>query len=108
MEMETRSPCEVACTLPPLEMRKRRAEVLDAIKGHVQEQKELPDGYALRFDGDAQRLEDVVRLIGLERACCSFLRFRLSVEPQNGPLWLELTGPPGTKQFIRAEMGLAD
>lgn len=106
--METKPTCEVACTLPPLEMRKRRAEVLDVLKGCVREQKELPDGYALRFDADAERLQDVARLIGLERSCCSFLRFRLTVEPQGGPLWLELTGPPGTKEFIRNQMGLAD
>ena len=42
--------------------------------------------------------------IDLERRCCAFLRFRLTVEPGEGPIWLELTGPPGTREFLAAEL----
>ena len=43
--------------------------------------------------GQVQRLE--------QRKCCSFLRFALVVAPGEGPVWLELTGPEGTKELLR-------
>jgi hypothetical protein len=36
----------------------------------------------------------------LLRQCCPFLRFAITVEPGNGPIWLEMTGPEGTKEFL--------
>lgn len=35
-----------------------------------------------------------------ERQCCRFFRFRLTIEPDLGPFWLEVTGPPGVKEFL--------
>ncbi len=43
--------------------------------------------------------------IQLERQCCPFLRFQLTVEPGGGPIWLELTGPPGTREFLAHGVG---
>ncbi len=40
--------------------------------------------------------------VSAERQCCRFLRFGITVEPDNGPVFLELTGPPGTREFIAA------
>jgi len=37
-----------------------------------------------------------------ERRCCRFLRFRVTVEPDEGPMLLELTGPEGTRDFLTA------
>jgi hypothetical protein len=45
-------------------------------------------------------------LIDLERQCCPFLRFELKVLPANGPIWLELTGPEGTRDFLRTVLNL--
>jgi hypothetical protein len=44
----------------------------------------------------------LAQLITFERECCPFLRFSLRLEPANGPLWLELTGPEGTKVFLQS------
>jgi hypothetical protein len=41
----------------------------------------------------------------LESQCCPFLRFQLTVELGGGPVWLELTGPPGTRDFLAQEIG---
>ena len=97
----------IACKLNPPEFQQRRADVLLKIKQHVKEQKSLTKGYALRFEGSEQRLEDAMHLLRLERDCCSFLTIKLTAEPDNGPIWLELTGPAGAKAFIKDEMGLA-
>lgn len=97
----------IACKLNPPEFQKRRVDVLLRIKQHVKEQKSLTNGYALRFEGNEQRLEDAMQLLRLERDCCSFLTIKLTAEPGKGPIWLELTGPAGAKAFIKDEMGLA-
>jgi hypothetical protein len=40
----------------------------------------------------------------LERRCCAFLHLRLTVRPGEGGIWLEMTGPPGTPEFLAAEV----
>ena len=94
----------VACTLSEPELAARRAGVLAAIRRDQQEARWLPDGVALRFAAAPDRLATLATFIDLERRCCAFLRFRLTVEPGGGPIWLELTGPPGTREFLAAEL----
>jgi hypothetical protein len=35
-----------------------------------------------------------------ERQCCRFLRFAIVVEPDGGPIALQLSGPTGTRAFL--------
>jgi hypothetical protein len=95
----------VACSLSEPELQTRRAGVLAEVRRSGQEARWLPDGVALRFLASAEQLEMLGAFIELERRCCAFLRFRLTVEPGGGPVWLELTGPPGTRDFLAAELG---
>ena len=94
----------VACTLTEPELAARRTGVLAAIRRDQQEARWLPDGVALRFSAEPDRLAMLAAFIDLERRCCAFLRFRLTVEPGGGPVWLELTGPPGARDFLAAEV----
>ena len=96
----------VACSLPAPELREREATVLAKIRARVQEVKDLDSGYALRFDPEEALLADLATLIDLERQCCPFLRFGLEVLPANGPIWLELTGPEGTRELLRTVLNL--
>jgi hypothetical protein len=57
------------------------------------------------FDFDApmgETLATIARAVEAERHCCRFLRFGITVEPDGGPVFLELTGPAGTREFIGA------
>jgi len=96
----------IACTLLEGERQRRRSEVLERVFSRVQETRPLEDGYALRFIADEAELADLLQLIQLERQCCPFLKFRLTVEPGGGPVWLEMTGSPGAKSFLESAMGL--
>jgi hypothetical protein len=96
----------IAYTLLEAERQQRRTQVLDRVASRVQETRPLDDGYALRFQADDAALTELMQLIQLERQCCAFLRFRLTVEPGGGPVWLELTGPGGTKSFLESALGL--
>jgi hypothetical protein len=97
----------VACSLAAPEMRARRDGLVAEVRRGVEETKRVPGGIALRFPGAARWVETLAGLMALERECCRFLRFRLSAEPDGGPLWLSVTGPRGTAEFLRVELGLA-
>lgn len=90
----------IACTLTSLELQERRASILEKISRSVLQVKELNCGYAYSFSPEENRLQELAAMIDLERRCCPFLQFRLTVEANGGPVWLELTGPEGTKQFL--------
>jgi hypothetical protein len=96
----------VVCSLTTPELREREATVLAKIRARVQEVKNADCGYALRFEPEGGLLADLATLIDLERQCCPFLRFHLQVLPANGPIWLELTGPEGTRDFLRTILEL--
>jgi hypothetical protein len=63
---------------------------------------ELRDGYAFRVPGDTKSIAVVTELIAAERECCPFLTFELTVPPNMGPLIVSVTGPSGTKDFLKA------
>ncbi len=96
----------IACTLTDAAFQQRRTEMLPRIQEQIQSLKLLDAGYALEFAADEAVLEDVFRLIQLERQCCAFLQFDLTLEPDHGPVWLSLTGPEGTKAFLENVLGL--
>ena len=68
----------------------------------ARERRELPDGRAFRFDADA--LDEIARWVAYERLCCPFLRFAIELAPEGGPVWVRLTGPAGTREFLSAEL----
>jgi hypothetical protein len=92
----------IVCTLSAEELNVRREEIARNVLGGVQEVAELPDGYALRFPADASWAEKLLTFVMGERACCEFFTFELIFEPRQGPLWLHLRGPAGTKEVVAA------
>lgn len=90
----------IACSLTAPELQVRRTEVLQKARAAALEVKEKEDGFAYRFPSNESLLVDLLTLIQLEHQCCPFLKITLIVEAGAGPIWLELTGPPGTKEFL--------
>jgi hypothetical protein len=90
----------IACGLTDAEFRERRSDTLQKVGQMVLEVKELVNGYAYRFPSDDDTFTQIADLVRFEKACCPFLRFRITVESGNGDLWLELTGEQGTKTFL--------
>ena len=74
--------------------------MLQKVRAAALEVKETEDGFAYRFPSNDSLLADLSTLIQLEHQCCPFLKITLIVEAGSGPIWLELTGPPGTKEFL--------
>src|SRR6185437_15224256 len=94
----------VACCLSDQELRVREATLLTEFKAALVATEELPDGYAFQVPGDKKWLALVADLIIAERQCCPFLTFELTAEPKMGPLALRVTGPAGTKEFLKTSL----
>ena len=92
----------VACTLTPTTIATRRAALLPGLWQRALERQDTPDGYRLRFDSSGETLHAIMATVDAERQCCRFLEFQLIVEPDGGPVWLALSGPPGTRDFLAA------
>jgi hypothetical protein len=95
----------VACGLSDPELRARRGGMLAEFRRACLEQRWLGNGLALRFAAEPGRLAFLSELLELERQCCRFLTFGLEVAPDGGPIWLTLTGPEGTAEFLAHELG---
>jgi len=57
----------------------------------------------LRFAPDDQILGDVARAVDPERQCCRFLSFTITVDPDSGPITLDLDWPPGLTALFLIE-----
>ena len=68
--------------------------------------RELPDGYEFELPADNKTYQLLTEWAFQERLCCPFFEIELRLDRENGPLWLRLTGRPGTKEFIKMEFGL--
>jgi hypothetical protein len=85
--------------------RERQHVLMKKFQASLQETQGLQDGYAFRLPANAATILDVAEFITIERLCCPFLNFELTLGPAGSPLWLRLTGRPGVKEFIEAEFG---
>lgn len=92
----------IVCSLTPAALRARREGLLADLRRRAAAREELPDGHRLRFAADDGILAVLAHAIDAERQCCRFLRFTLTVEPGEGPIVLDLTGPAGAREFVAA------
>lgn len=70
----------------------------------IQERHDLPDGLA--FQIAAADYELVVAFVAQERRCCPFYQFNIEVTPNDGPIWLRITGASDVKAILTG--GLRD
>lgn len=97
---------EVSCKLTSPELQKRKETVIASLKKQILEKKELQNGYAYRFEGNDQVIDELVEFVKSERSCCSFFTFGLLFSGDGSEAWLNLTGPEGAKEMIAGEIGL--
>ena len=90
----------IICTLNEAEFRERERAVLQQIKATVIDMKETDHGYVIRFPSDDASFAAVNEFIVLERRCCPFLDFQMTIPRGEGDIHLELSGADGAKEFI--------
>ena len=91
----------IACSLTTAELRDREARVLAQFRSAVIETEELQNGYAFRLSGDGEWIGLIAELMVAERECCPFLAFEVIALPNKGPVIVRVTGPAGTKEFLK-------
>jgi hypothetical protein len=99
--MTDRPPLPVACSLSGPTLAKRRAGLFTDLARRRQEVRWLAAGGhpTIRL-----RTGDIGAIGRIYPARKRMLRFQLTVEPGGGPVWLELTRPPGTREFLAEEI----
>jgi hypothetical protein len=105
MDQDTSDALPVACTLTAAEAAAMRDDLLPALLTRATARERIEGGFRWRFAPEADLLTKVAAVIETERRCCRFLRFALVVEPGDGPVWLALTGPEGTEEFLSGFTG---
>ncbi|MBV8514487.1 MAG: hypothetical protein JO260_04225 [Acidobacteria bacterium] len=95
----------ICCNMMAMTREERgRYEVLRAkLEAAVTSVEELADGYSLGLREGGLAPGELAEWISFEKRCCPF--FTLSAGEQGGSQRLQLTGPDGVKDFIRAEFG---
>ena len=96
----------IVCTLTAEALSARRQGLLSELLQQAAGKELLPDGLRLQFAASGERLSSIANAIEAERHCCRFLRFTLTVEPDEGQFTLDLTGPQGTREFVAALLGM--
>jgi hypothetical protein len=95
----------IACTLTPAEFQSMREGLLPGLLAKASEKEAIRSGFRWKFDFEQNLVKEAASVMETEHRCCKFLRFVLTVEPDDGPVWLEVTGPQGTEEFLSALTG---
>lgn len=102
----------LACDLTAIPASEREEHLVTAPKlfETAQEVQELPNGFAIRFLNEPGKFMEIAKFIESERLCCPFFDLRVEVEPNQGPLWLRLTGGEGVKELLQSTLfdGIGD
>jgi hypothetical protein len=91
----------IMCSLTPDALSQRADDLLPRLASAATECAPIEGGYRFAFAPRTETLNALVGVIEAERQCCRFLRFQLIVEADGGLFRLEVTGPPGTQEFLR-------
>jgi hypothetical protein len=89
----------IVCRLQPAELNARANQLLPGVVAAAKVRYAIENGFRFEFQPDSEVLASIVRMIDAERQCCQFLRFQLTIEAAGGPVVLDVTGPPGSREF---------
>jgi hypothetical protein len=90
----------VVCSLDPGALNARREGLVSELLRRARTREHLANGLRVSFATTDDTFGLIMRTVELERRCCRFLRFQITVEPDGGPVSVELTGPAGTREFL--------
>ena len=95
----------LACNMGVFTPAQREAHILNTTQlvQTIQSIQEIENGYVFIFPDETESIIELAEFISNERLCCPFLKFMLTVNSNNDPISLSLTGPIGTQEFLREE-----
>jgi hypothetical protein len=92
----------LACNLKAFTPQERIAwrRLIDQLRQAETPAGELSNGHVFAIDAGKVSIQTLAEWIDLERKCCPFFDFQVSLRGANGQLSLALTGGQGVKEFI--------
>ena len=93
-----------SCKLAQPELQKRKEMIRKDLMKQVIERKDLKKGYAFKFHGTDEVIDQLTEFVKSERECCDFFAFGLLISGDKSSIWLQVTGPKGAKDFIAQEL----
>lgn len=92
----------IACDPAAIAVDEREAhtKIATALFEHITDRRELSDGYAFRLPAETEVVQTAGAFVSRERLCCPFFHFTLEVPPDEGPVWLKMTGREGVKGYV--------
>jgi hypothetical protein len=101
--MSTTRPLACDSAAIPVVNRQAHFELIQRLFGNLAlGRASVPGGYRFRFDAEA--LGQIADFVENERKCCPFLAFLIAVDGDADWIWLQLTGPAGTREFLDTEL----
>jgi hypothetical protein len=94
------APFPAGCLLTPEEQTAQRHDLLPGLLQLATKRVELSTGYRYEFENADGIVSRIGRVVERQRQCCRFFRFRISLEPDLGPITLEVSGPEKAKTFL--------
>jgi hypothetical protein len=94
----------VACSLSSDELHCHADELIPGLLRDARVVERQQDGVRLEFDSVDGIVTRIASVIEHERRCCRFLTFTLTVPEADGAIVLDLSGPPGTGDFLKSLM----
>ncbi len=98
--MKNESPID--CRLSAPDLAARLAEIRAGLLSSVENVEPIDSGYRLRLPNTGPNAEAVLDFVRLERQCCPFLDFQVTIPSEARSIHLELTGDGEVREFIRA------
>ena len=94
----------LVCRLSKAEKEERRPDVEALFRNWLRDYGETETGYRFEFESGEQVLGGLFQFVEAEHSCCPFFRFDITVEPEDGPVSMEIGGSDRVKSYIADQM----
>jgi len=91
----------VQCNLIEEELLERKKLLKETIFSNVQRRVESSDGITYYFDDEADLIASVLEHVQIEKACCPFFKFDISILPFNNGFALKISGSEEAIEMIK-------
>lgn len=87
------------------EENRARLDLFASLRRGMIAESETDRGISWKLERTKDSLVAASELVALESRCCPFLGFRIEVRPSEPAFTLTVTGPEGTAELLRRELG---
>lgn len=92
----------IACSLDGRALATRQLDLRASVLAEAESVERLSEGYRWRFRDARDLLGRLGTVIDAERHCCRFLQFAIAADADLGTVTVDITGPPGTAEFLES------